>query len=182
MAREGQGVSLAFVLALALTLTTFGLAAGASTQILAGSAEAGQGAVVSEQGLTYWGWHATDLGTLPTPVPARASLAVAAPTPLPRFGRSYTINPSVAGQTGVEWVFQETVTAARSTELVLTFFDGLNPPGTTITVYVETNARAPPGTVTFNFWWDAGAFSPSALTIESLTATVEVCTAIGTCP
>jgi hypothetical protein len=173
---------LALLAAISVTVTTFGIAAGLSTQVTRGVPETGQGAFVAEQPLAYWAWHATQLGTIPVRVPARASVAVNTPTLLPRGGRSYTINAGVAGQTSVAWTFDETVGAPRSTELVITFVDGLTQPTSTIIVYVETNARAPGFPAAYVFYWDAGAFAPGALAIETLSATVQACSAIGTCP
>jgi hypothetical protein len=168
--------------AMAVTVTSFGVAAGLGSQFGPGTLEIGQGAEVSEHSLAYWQWHQTELGTIPNPVPARISTTVGTPTLLPRGGRTFTINAAVVGQTGVRWTFQETVAAPTSTELVITLSDSLSQSAGTILVYVETAARAPGGTLNYNFWWDAGTFAPGALTIESLTATVQVCSAIGTCP
>jgi hypothetical protein len=174
---------IALLIAIAVTVTGFGVAAGLSTQVARGNPETGQGSAVTEHPLTYWMWAATQLGTIPATVPVRASLVAATPTILPRVvSRSYTINAAVAGQTSVAWTFDELTTAPRSTELMITLVDGLTTAAASITVYVETSARVPFGTVAFVFYWDAGAFAPTGLAIESMSATVTACTAIGTCP
>jgi len=172
----------ALVMAIAVTVTAFGVAAGLSTQVIKGAPESGQGSFVTEHALAYWSWHSTVLGTIPVVVPRQISIVVTAPSVLPRGGRSYTINTAVAGQTSVAWTFQEATTAPRTTELKLTFVDGLVPPTSTIVVYVETSTRAPGAAVSYVFYWDAGTFAPNSLAIETMTATIQACTAVGTCP
>jgi hypothetical protein len=184
--RSGRSPRLALwavLVAIAVTVTGFGVAAGLSTQVTLGTSETGQGAFVTEHPLAYWTWQSTQLGTVPAVVPAAVSLVARTPTVLPRaVGRSYMINAGTAGQTAVLWTFAEQVAAPRSTELMITFSDGLVGAVSTITAYVETSARAPLVAVDFVFYWDAGAFSPTGLSIESLTVTVAACAAIGTCP
>jgi hypothetical protein len=173
----------AIVLAVALTTTGLGMAAGLGLQILKGAGETGQGSQVSEQGLAYWGWASTVIGAVPAPVPAAVSHAVATPTRLPRLlGTSYTLNAGVAGQTAVVWTFTEATTAPRSTEFVITFVDGVGGATSTILAYLETGARAVPAALTFSFYWDSGAIAPAGLEISSMTATVQVCSAVGVCP
>ncbi|MGA8302446.1 MAG: hypothetical protein WA691_07605 [Thermoplasmata archaeon] len=172
----------ALLAAIAVTVSAFGVAAGASGQVAQGPSETGQGAFVAEHPLEYWAWHATQLGTVPQPVPAPVSVVAHTPTRLPRGGRSYTINAAVAGQTSVAWTFAEAATGPPGTELMVTFVDGLSGPVSTITVYVETTLRGLAGSVDFVFYWDAGTFAPGSLSIESMTATVQACAAIGDCP
>ena len=180
--RTSRAALAALLVAIAVTVTAFGVAAGVSTQIARGSSETGQGAFVSQHPLTYWTWVSTQLGTIPAVVPRLVSTTVTAPTVLNRGGRSFTINPGVAGQPSVAWSFQQAVTAPVSTELKITFVDGLAGPVSTIVAYVETNARALGAPATFVFYWDAGAFAPTSLSIETMNATVLACTAVGTCP
>ena len=172
----------AVLVAVGVALTSLGVAAALGTQVLQGTVESGQGAYVAEHPLTYWTWHETALGTIPAPAPARASVTAGAPTVLPRFRGSYTIDASVAGQVSVSWTFQQTTAAPVATELLITFVDGLGPPTSTVSVYVETNARALGAPATFVFYWDAGTFAPGSLVIETMTVTVQACTAIGVCP
>jgi hypothetical protein len=180
--RVGRARVYAVLIAIAVTFTDFGVAAGLGTQINQGAPETGQGAFVTEHPLTYWGWQSTVLGTIPRPAPPAVSLNVRAPTLLPRGGRAYAINPAVAGQTSVAWTFQKTTAAPRATELVITFVDGLVQPTTTITVYVEINIRGIGTAATYLFYWDAGTFAPGAFEIETMSKTVLACTAIGVCP
>ncbi|MGA9839512.1 MAG: hypothetical protein WBE40_06375 [Thermoplasmata archaeon] len=172
----------ALLVVVGVTVSTLGLAAALATQISEGTAESGQGAYVAQSSLTYWNWEGTLLGTIPLPVPRTVSTAVATPTVLPAGRRSYTVNAGTAGQTSVEWTFGQGVSAPTSTELVITFVLGLNHPVVTISIYVETNARASAAVSTYHFYWDAGTFAPGSLAIETMTATVQVCTSIGTCP
>jgi hypothetical protein len=170
------------VLIVAAVFASLGIAAAVGTQITPGPTETGQGAYVTEHALPYWVWHETALTTIPPFVPGRVSTTVTAPSVLPRGAASYTINAGVAGQTAIAWTFDETAGAPRLTEIAITFLDGLTPPATSVTIYVETNFAAPPGTVAYVFYWDAGTFTPGGLDIETMTATALACPAIGTCP
>jgi hypothetical protein len=180
--RSSRNALFAILAVTTVVVTALGLVTGLGTQITSGGPETGQGAYVAEHPLAYWTWRSTQLGTIPGVVPGRASIAAATPTVLPRVARSFTINAGVAGQTSVSWTFQQTTTAPRSTELKITLVDGLASPTTTIIVYVETNARALGVAANFVFYWDAGTFAPGALVIETMTSTVQACTAIGVCP
>ncbi len=168
------------VLAVAALATGLALAVGA--EFSSGATETGGGAYVSEAPLAFWEWHETALTAVPDPAPALVSVTEAEPTRLALFGGSYAINAPTAGQTAVAWTFDETTAAPRSTELVLTFANGLSGATTPISVYVETGARAPAGTLAFVFYWDAGTFAPAGLDIETMQATTEQCAAIGNCP
>lgn len=170
------------VLSLALLLLSLlGLTAGTS-QVSLGTVETGQGAYVSEQGLTYWPWDATALAAVPAPVPLTPSTNPAAPTLLSPGGRSYTINTAIAGAEAVRWQFSELTTAPRTTEIELRFVVGTSSTTASIRIYVETRGIPPARTLTFYFYWDAGAFPPTVLTIATEQTTVLACSAIGTCP
>jgi hypothetical protein len=170
------------VLSLALLVTSLiGLTAG-SSQVTLGTVENGQGAYVSEQALTYWPWAGTVLAPVPTPVPVMPSTNPAAPTLLGAGGRSYVLDAATAGAEGVRWQFSELTTAPRHTELELRFLVGTSAATSAIRIYVETRGFAPIRTLTYFFYWDAGAFPPTSLTIATEQATVLACAAIGTCP
>jgi hypothetical protein len=154
----------------------------APTTISQGTAEQGVGAYVGDQSLAYWTWQSTVLATIPAAVPGGASVNPAAPSILPVGARSYTINAATAGHPAVRWIFQETTAAPMSTELELRFVVGLTNPAAHITVYVETQAAPPGAAHNYRFYWDAGAFAPTAITIETMEATVLACTAVGNCP
>jgi hypothetical protein len=173
----------ALATAVAVAVSGLGIAAGLGSQVLKGGAETGAGSDVTQHGLAYWGWSSTVIGTMPTPVPRVVSTTVGAPTRLARLaGASYSINAGTAGQTSVVWTFTEVTTAPRSTELMVTFVDGLTGAASTIVAYLETSARAPVAALTFVFYWDAGAVAPTGLEIATMTVTVQACTAIGVCP
>jgi hypothetical protein len=155
---------------------------GASTLVVHGSAEQGQGAYLSEQSPGYWGWQSSTVGVIPNPVPARVSGSAAAPTPLPAGSRSYVINAATVGHTSVRWIFGEAATTPASTELELRFVVGLVNPAVQITVYVETQATAPRGAPAYGFYWDAGVGLSGAITIETMQVLVFVCTSVGHCP
>lgn len=155
---------------------------GAGSQIGPGTTEQAQGADVGEAGPTYWVWAATQLDVVPTPVPGAVSTAVAAPTLLPTASTSYRIDAATAGNTSVRWEFTEETTAPKSTELELRFTAGLSKTAAHITVYFETRPTAPTAALIFYAYWDAGAFSPASLSIETMQVDVLVCTAIGVCP
>jgi len=155
---------------------------GASTQIVPGTAEQGQGAYVSESFPAYFTWRATQISVVPTPVPGSVSFTVTAPSRLPAAAHPYMINTGTAGDTAVRWQFRETIAAPVNTELELRFTVGLTSATSKITGYVETQAAAPGATLTFTFYWDAGTFAPSSATVETMQAEVLVCTSVGVCP
>jgi hypothetical protein len=181
--RSFRGTFLAIAAVVAISVTGLGVAAGLGSQILLGGGETGQGSDVTQHALAYWTWTSTVSGTIPTPVPVAISHTVTAPTRLPRFaGTSYALNAATAGQASVVWTFSEATTAPRSTELVLTFVEGVGATTTTILAYVETSARVPLAALSFVIYWDAGTSLPTGFAISSLTATVQACTGIGVCP
>jgi len=173
----------AVVTAVAVAVSGVGIASGLGSQLLKGGGETGQGSEVTQHGLAYWGWASTVVDTVPAAVPRAVSHTVTAPTRLARGGgAAFSINAATAGQTSVRWTFTEGTTAPRSTELVLTFVDGLGGAASTILVYLETSARAPTGALSFVFYWDAGAATATGLEISTMTATVQACSGIGVCP
>lgn len=173
----------AIAIAAVIAASGFGIAAGLGTQVLKGGGETGEGSQVSESGPAYWTWTSAIVATIPVAVPGAVSHAAATPTRLPRaFGTNYAINAATTGQTSVAWTFTETTAAPRSSELMITFVDGLSGTATTVVAYLETSARVPFESLTFVFYWDAGTVAPTGLEISSLSETVRSCTAIGVCP
>ncbi|MFZ1024217.1 MAG: hypothetical protein WAN87_08785, partial [Thermoplasmata archaeon] len=175
-------VGLTLIASLALTATVIGGVLGASTQFAAGPTESGEGAYVAQTGLAYWSWEQTHVGAIPNPIPARVSVAEAAPTVLPRATAGYTINPAVVGQASVEWSFQESTATPARTELEIRFVDGISQPASSVTIYVESQNAIPAGAVVYEFYWASPAYPPAFLLIESMQASVFVCSAIGACP
>lgn len=155
---------------------------GAPTTISEGAAEQGLGAYVGDQSPAYWTWQSSALVTIPAAVPGAASANPATPTILPAGAAGYTINAATAGHPAVRWVFRETTATPASTELELRFVVGLTNTAAHITVYVETQAAPPGAAHNYRFYWDAGTFAPTAITIETMEATVLACAAVGNCP
>ncbi len=155
---------------------------GAPAQVGPGATEQAQGADVGEAGPAYWVWEASQVVTIPTPVPGAISTVMTAPTVLPAGSTPYRIDPATAGNTSVRWEFSEETTAPRSTELELRFTVGLSRQAVHITAYLETQSAALAAAILFYAYWDAGAFSPSSLSVETMQVDVLVCTAVGVCP
>jgi hypothetical protein len=147
-----------------------------------GVTEQGQGTDVGEGGPAYWVWEAAQLWGMPTPVPALASSTALTPTLLPAISSSFRINAATAGNTSVRWEFKETTAAPGTTELELRFTDGLTRPAVSLTVYLETRPGVLPGALTFFVFWDAGAFGPARVTVETMQVNVLVCAPVGVCP
>jgi hypothetical protein len=104
------------------------------------------------------------------------------PTLLSAASGSYRIDAATAGNTSVRWEFQETTGVPGSTELELRFTDGLTRAASSITVYLESRAGTLGAPLTFYLYWDAGAFGPTGVTVETMHVDVLVCAGIGHCP
>ena len=180
--RLGRWVGIGGVVGLLALGMFVGAGLGAPALLSPGPTETAQGADVGQQGLTYWVWQSTQLWHIPTPVPTTLSLAVATPTLLSTVASAYTINPALAGNESVRWAFQETTAAPRSTELELRFLDGLTGGAVALRIYVETRATAVPAALVFELYWDAGAFAPASVTVETMQVDVLACTSVGNCP
>jgi hypothetical protein len=172
----------AVVAAVALAVTAIGWSAAVPATIGPGSTEQGQGADVGEKTTTYWLWQAAQLWHVPTPVPVKLSTTVTTPTLLAAAASSYVINPATAANTSVRWTFEETTAAPTSTELELRFTDGLTRAAVVITVYLETRTTPPVAPLTFLIYWDAGAYAPSGITVQTMQVLVQACTSVGHCP
>ncbi|MGA8275884.1 MAG: hypothetical protein WB789_10200 [Thermoplasmata archaeon] len=176
------GIGILVVLALVLASTVAGWSLGAPASVGPGTAEQGQGADVGEQSPAYWGWEAAQIWGMPAPVPTLLSTGSSAPTVLAAASSSYRINSATAANTSVRWEFLETTAAPGSTELELRFVDGLTRAASSVTVYLETRPGTLAVDLTFLIYWDAGAFGPSGVTVQTMHVTVLVCTGIGRCP
>jgi hypothetical protein len=137
---------------------------------------------VGEATPTYWTWEAAQIWHIPSPVPPALSTTAGTPTVLPTVASAFRINLAAAGNVSVRWSFRETTAAPASTELELRFTDGLTRPASQLTVYLETRPGVLPAALVFQIYWDAGAFGPSAITVETMQVAVLACTAVGTCP
>ncbi|MCI4372464.1 MAG: hypothetical protein L3K02_02295 [Thermoplasmata archaeon] len=167
---------------LLLGSAVIGWGLGAPATVAPGTVEQGQGADVGEQTPAYWVWQAAQVWGMPSPVPAMLSTVSLTPTLLPAAGASFRINGATAANTSVRWEFGETTAAPGSTELELRFTDGLSRAASTLTVYLETRPGTLPAGLTFFLYWDAGAFGPSGVTVETMHVIVLACAGIGRCP
>jgi hypothetical protein len=175
----------AALLLLVAVVATFALVAGslgAPATVGPGTPEVAQGADVGEQTPAYWAWEAAQIWNIPSALPTALSTVARTPTVLAAATSSYRINPSVAGNASVRWEFLETTTAPGSTELELRFTDGLTRPAATITVYLETRPGTLFAALDYFVYWDAGAFGPSGVTVQTMHVVVLVCTSVGICP
>jgi hypothetical protein len=180
--RRSRWVGVALAVVALVALLSVGWSLGAPATIGPGSTEQGQGADVGEQTPGYWAWEAAQIWNIPSPVPGAVSGTSTAPTVLPAATASFRIDPAKAGNVSVRWEFQETTAAPVSTELELRFTDGLSQTAVHVTVYLETRAAAIGAALVFYLYWDAGAYGPSGVNVQTMQVTVLVCTAVGHCP
>jgi hypothetical protein len=134
--------------------------------------------------LTHWQQTSVVGSVTPNPAPATLSLSSAAPTRLPGGSRSYTLDAAAAGNTALEWTFSETVgiQVNQELEIAVTVNYTLAAVSHTavVTVFVESQAAAPRGTLTFNAYWDSGVATGITFTSESEIS--QACAAVGSCP
>jgi hypothetical protein len=169
--------------AIAAVLLCVGLG-GAVSLRLTPSAELDSGVQAPTQFLTHWQQVGSESGLTPAPVPRLWSGTVGAPTRLPRVSSADRIDAATTGHLALMWVFNETVGVARSTELEITFhiryLAGAVPTTATVTRFVETQAAALAGPLTFTVYWDSGRVA--GVTFVNQLEFVQVCAAVGTCP
>lgn len=182
--KSGRGwVVLAVTFAtLALVVTIVGWTQAAPATVGPGTTEQGQGADVGEKTTAYWLWEGAQLWHIPNPAPTVLSTTATVPTLLPALSGSFSINSATATNTSVRWTFEETTAAPTSTELELRFTDGLTRTAVVITVYLETRTTAPTAPLAYFLYWDAGAFAPTGITVQTMQVTVQACTSLGHCP
>lgn len=170
------------VTALLLAVTFVGWTQAAPATVGPGTTEQGQGADVGERTTAYWLWEGAQLWHIPNPSPSVLSTTATLPTVLPAGSGTFSINAATATNTSVRWTFEETTAAPPSTELELRFIDGLTRTAAIITVYLETRTTAPTAPLAFILYWDAGAFAPTGITIQTMQVTVQACSSLGHCP
>jgi hypothetical protein len=180
--RTRRLVALAAIAAGLMLLGTIGVAAVSLT--IGHSNETFAGQEDPTTFLTHWQETGALPGTTPLPAPALLSVAAGAPTLLPTASGGYLIAAGTPGDEAAEWTFSETVGVAASDELVLAFTVEATVGGTTathsFTVYVETQAVALPGTLTFTLYWDGGA--TTGVTLDTQYEVSQACSAVGVCP
>ncbi len=134
--------------------------------------------------LTHWQETGSLQGTTPRPAPTVLSVASATPTVLPTANTAYLVATGAAGDEAAEWTFQETSGIAANLEIELQFTVHDTVGGTAAshayTVYVETQAVAVGGALTFTLYWDGGA--TTGVTLVSQYEVSQACVGVGTCP
>lgn len=165
------------------TAAILGAGAAVSLQVTH-STESASGLSNHGDFLTHFQQIGSTSSTTPNPAPAVLSAAAATPTVLAGASASYLVDVGVAGHQAADFLFQETVGIALSTEVELrfqvTYVIGATTTTFAGTAYVETQAAAPGATLTFNIYWDSG--QAAGVTLQSQLEVSQVCSAVGTCP
>jgi hypothetical protein len=134
--------------------------------------------------LTHWQQTAVSSAATPNPLPAAVSLTVATPTRLAGVSASLRLDPADAAHQAVEWTFTESVGVPVNQEIEVAFAieytAGAVSHSVAVTAFLESQAAAIGGALTFNIYWDAGA--AAGITFESESEISQACTAIGSCP
>jgi hypothetical protein len=156
----------------------------ASFAITQGTTETGSGVYHSTTALTYWSELSAGVATQPGTAPTALSITVGTPTVLAAAGTNYAINTWTLNDIAHFWKFTETTAAPLSTEVELQIAVSTGSPATVsnVVVFVETQAAAPSGALTFTLWYDLGSPSSATITLNSVTQVSEQCAAVGTCP
>lgn len=145
--------------------------------------ETGQGVYASQSTVNGWTFLGLSRWSVPTPAPARLSSTVGAPTVLGGASGSYAMNAPTAGDPAVSWNYTEAALLPISTEYEFTVKVGTSGTGgtTTLKVYAETQLLHLTA-LSWEFFYDLGTGSSTALPIDTIQITVQTCTSIGTCP
>ena len=134
--------------------------------------------------LTHWQQTGVLSAATPNPVPAAVSTVAALPTRLGGASTTFRMNAATAGDQAAEWVFSETTGIATNEEIEIEFVVQYTVGATSHTlsgsVYLESQAAAIPGTLTFDLFWDAGAAAGITFVAESEIS--QSCSVVGTCP
>jgi len=141
------------------------------------------GSEVSETNLGWWTEWGLYTGTIPATVPPAGGSTAATPVVLAGTDTSYTIGTAVAGHQAVVFVFNESTAAPASTEIEIAFTVGIGgAASTTTTVYMESQATIPTASLTFDFYFDSGTTTATAIIVTSLGQVSQSCSAVGSCP
>lgn len=132
---------------------------------------------------TWWLVERIVYVILPATLPSSASGAVGTPTVLPGNASVLLAGSGISGQAGAEFVYNETGSAPRSTEVELRLDVAINGGApSTITVYIETQSTVPAGTHAYGFMVDTGPSPQSHLLVESVRIVALPCSSVGMCP
>ena len=156
----------------------------ASFSISNGNTETGGGAYHGTALLGFWSETTVGVGSEPGVLPAVLSTTIGTPTVLAGAAANYAVNAPTANDIVHFWKFAETNAAPINTEIQMQFTisSGAVPTVTQVTVYVETQAVAPVGTITYTIYYDLGSPSSGTITLNSVTEVNLQCSAVGTCP
>lgn len=169
--------------AILAALLELGSVGGMALQI-SNSTETWVGVQAPAQFLTHWQQVGSETGVIPTLVPVLWSGVAGSPSRLPRTSGTARIDTVTAGDVAMVWVFHETAGIVPSTEIEISFQVqyqvGSASASRSTTVYIETQARAPAGTVTYTIYWDTG--QRNGVTFVNQLEVAQACVAIGSCP
>jgi hypothetical protein len=169
--------------AVAMLVIAGGWVMAASFAIQQGGAENGNGTYHGTAGLAFWTESSAGVATQPGPLPAVLSSSAGGPTTLGGSAANYGVNAPTATDVAQFWRFTETAAAPINTELELQFTvsTGVVVTITQVTVYVQTQAAALGGPITFTLYYDLGSPSAGTITLNSVTEISQECPG-GTCP
>jgi hypothetical protein len=170
---------------LGLTVAALAIAGGAvGSFAIHGTTSTSGGIENAAAWLAHWQETGVIAATTPAPVPPLLSALPTTPSRLAVAGASYLVDAGVAGDLAIEWRFAESVGILANQEIDLAFTIqyevGIVAHTATVTVFVETQATAPVGTLAFTLYWDAGA--ATGITFSSETEIAQSCPSVGTCP
>jgi hypothetical protein len=172
--------------ALSIVLAGCGYAVGALT--ISHVSNTAAGTYIGESAaLPFWSQTSEFTTTIPFTVPPLLSTTVASPTVLSGTSGNYEVNSATAADPAVALRFTETLMAMMSqtnTEIELHVYVavGGSPSSIAKVVYLETQAMAPMGSLTFTLYVDTGSISISHLTVTSVSQTSAQCMMVGMCP
>ncbi len=184
--RRGHGPLRAAVVAalVAAFAVAAGWAAAASLRVVHASAERASGVDIGLGGLPSW-WTGFRVlsAAVPPVVPSSLNTTAAAPTHLPAANVSYLLNSASAGTAAIAIDYRESVTAPGGAEVELRFTLSLTGgPPVTVRGYIETGTSPPTFPVLVRFLFATGPLTLSGATIQSVTVSPLLCSAVGSCP
>lgn len=167
-------------LAVALGVVAFLAGALAGSLSIGSGLESGKGATEVGNAITWWGETAVTLTLIPSPVPATANASAATPTLLTTANTSYAVGAVKANDSAIRWDFQlKAPPVLTEFEITVTVLNLTAASAATFTVFLETPATAPTGTVLVSLFVDNGAGTTGFQAVSQLS---QQCTAFGTCP
>ena len=172
-------------LLLGVTLVLVGLGAfsvgvlAASLTVQSGT-EVGHGSTESGFAITWWAQSGVSVDQVPSPAPSAVNGSAATPTLLTGLNSSYAVGAVKAGDAAVRWDFQlKSPPILTEFELTISVLNLTGTVATTLTVYLETPATSPVGTVLVSLFLDNGVGVTGFRAASQLS---QQCSAFGTCP